>query len=255
MSSYRRPLVVGNWKMNGLRASGISLADEISKKLREMNPTNFDLVICPPATLLGLVVDAVRDTNIGVGGQDCHRSDSGAHTGDLSAEMLKDIGCSHVIIGHSERRVDHGETNELVKSKAEVALREGLIVIICVGEAESERDQGVTIDIVTSQISNSIPDGATFTNCIFAYEPIWAIGTGRTPTSDEVQEVHAMMRKTLRGKIGSDKADKMSLLYGGSVKSNNAVELMVLADVDGALVGGASLSHAEFFAIGESCPK
>ena len=180
---------------------------------------------------------------------------SGAHTGDVSAQMLKDIGCSHVIVGHSERRADHAESDEIVCAKAEAALSAGLIAIVCVGETEAERDKGITIDVVAAQIAGSVPDGANSENTVVAYEPVWAIGTGRTPTSEEVQEVHATMRKTLGDKFGVDEAEKTRLLYGGSVKPSNAVELMGLADVDGALVGGASLSHEDFWAIAESCPK
>ena len=255
MIFYRRPLVVGNWKMNGLRGSGISLASEIVTKIQKINSPCFDLLVCPPATMLGLIVDLAQNTNLAVGAQDCHMASNGPHTGDISAEMLRDIGCSYVILGHSERRVDHGETDRIVKFKAESALAEGIKTIVCVGESESQRNKGITIDIVASQILNSLPIGATYKNCIFAYEPIWAIGSGRTPTSNEVQEIHSMMRKTLSNKIGIENSDKMLLLYGGSVKPSNAAELMALPDVDGALVGGASLSSNDFFGIAESCAK
>ena len=180
---------------------------------------------------------------------------SGAHTGDISAEMLKDLGSSHVIVGHSERRVDYNETNEIVKSKAEAALGVNLTAIICVGETEAERNQGITVDVVKSQILGSIPERATAENIIIAYEPVWAIGTGQTPTKSQVQEVHVLIRKTLSDKIGLKEAEQTRLLYGGSVKPSNAIELMDLNDVDGALVGGASLSPIDFWVIAESCPK
>jgi triosephosphate isomerase (TIM) len=255
MSTSRRPLIAGNWKMNGLRATALPLAGELATKIVNASPASFDMLVCPPATLIEAVCDVAAETDLAVGGQDCHMAVSGAHTGDISAEMLTDLGCEFVIVGHSERRADHAESDELVKSKAEAALAAGLIAIVCVGETEAERDKGITIDVVAAQILGSLPEGATATNTVVAYEPVWAIGTGRTPTSDEVQEVHAMMRKTIGEKIGAGEADKMRLLYGGSVKPSNAVELMGLADVDGALVGGASLSHADFWSIAESCPK
>ena len=255
MTAQRRPLIAGNWKMNGLRATAMPLAGELATKMNNADDAFFDMLVCPPATLLEAVNDLALETNLAVGGQDCHMNTSGAHTGDISAEMLKDMGCAYVIVGHSARRADHAESDEVVKSKAEAALAAGLIAIVCVGETEAERDKGITIDVVAAQILGSLPEGATAANTVAAYEPVWAIGTGRTPTSDEVQEVHAMMRKTLAEKIGADEADKMRLLYGGSVKPSNAVELMGLADVDGALVGGASLSHTDFWAIAESCPK
>ncbi len=255
MSAQRRPLIAGNWKMNGLLASAMPLAGELASKLSSTGPVSFDMLVCPPATLLESVNNVAMGTDLAVGGQDCHMAVSGAHTGDISAEMLKDIGCSHVIVGHSERRADHAEADEIVKVKAEAALAAGLIAIVCVGETEAERDKGIAIDVVAAQIAGSVPEGATAANTVVAYEPVWAIGTGRTPTSDEVQEVHAAMRQTLGGKIGTEEAEKTRLLYGGSVKPSNAVELMGLADVDGALVGGASLSHADFWTIAESCPK
>ncbi|MFP6710996.1 MAG: triose-phosphate isomerase [Rhodospirillales bacterium] len=255
MSTTRRPLIAGNWKMNGLRATAMPLAGELATKMNNASPATFEMLVCPPAILVESVVDIAAGSDLAVGGQDCHMNASGAHTGDVSAQMLKDIGCSHVIVGHSERRADHAESDEIVCAKAEAALSAGLIAIVCVGETEAERDKGITIDVVAAQIAGSVPDGANSENTVVAYEPVWAIGTGRTPTSEEVQEVHATMRKTLGDKFGVDEAEKTRLLYGGSVKPSNAVELMGLADVDGALVGGASLSHEDFWAIAESCPK
>jgi len=255
MSAQRRPLIAGNWKMNGLLASAMPLAGELANKMSAAGPAGFDMLVCPPATLIDAVSAVAAETGLAVGGQDCHMAVSGAHTGNISAEMLKDMGCTYVIVGHSERRADYAETDAMVLAKAEAALAAGLIAIICVGETEAQRDKGTTIDVVAAQIKGSVPETASSTNSVVAYEPVWAIGTGRTPTSGEVQEVHAMMRKTLGEKIGAGEADKTRLLYGGSVKPSNAVELMGLADVDGALVGGASLSHSDFWAIAEACPK
>ncbi len=255
MSAQRRPLIAGNWKMNGLRETAMPLAGELATKMNAAAPASFDMLVCPPATMIDAVADVAYETDLAVGGQDCHMAESGAHTGDISAQMLKDLGCSYAIVGHSERRADHGEMDDVVRAKAEAAQAAGLIAIVCVGETEAERDKGITIDVVAAQIAGSVPPASTSENTVVAYEPVWAIGTGRTPTSDEVQEVHAMMRDKIAELLGADEADKIRLLYGGSVKPSNAVELMGLADVDGALVGGASLSHDDFWAIAESCPK
>ena len=255
MSFKRRPLIAGNWKMNGLLDFVKNLAGVLADKVDQDDPTHFDMLICPPATLLHPIKTLVGKSGLLLGGQDCHMAKSGAHTGDISAEMLKDLGSSHVIVGHSERRVDYNETNEIVKSKAEAALGVNLTAIICVGETEAERNQGITVDVVKSQILGSIPERATAENIIIAYEPVWAIGTGQTPTKSQVQEVHVLIRKTLGDKIGLKEAEQTRLLYGGSVKPSNAIELMDLNDVDGALVGGASLSPIDFWVIAESCPK
>jgi len=241
--------------MNGLRESAMPLAGELATKMNSAAPASFDMLVCPPATMIDAVVDVAYETDLAVGGQDCHMAESGAHTGDISAQMLKDLGCRYVIVGHSERRADHGEMDDIVRAKAEAAQAAGLIAIVCVGETEAERDKGITIDVVAAQIAGSVPPASTAGNVVVAYEPVWAIGTGRTPTSDEVQEVHAMMRGKITELLGEGEAEKIRLLYGGSVKPSNAVELMGLADVDGALVGGASLSHEDFWAIAESCPK
>jgi triosephosphate isomerase len=240
--------------MNGLRETAMPLAGELATKMKNAAPASFDMLVCPPATLIDAVQDVAYETDLAVGGQDCHMAENGAHTGDISAAMLKDLGCSYVIVGHSERRADHGEMDDVVQAKAIAAQAAGLIAIVCVGETELERDKGITIDVVAAQIAGSVPAASTSENTVVAYEPVWAIGTGRTPTGDEVQEVHAMMRGKLSELLGTDEADKIRLLYGGSVKPSNAVELMGLADVDGALVGGASLSHDDFWAIAESCP-
>ncbi len=262
--NIRRPLIAGNWKMNGLCADGIALAEALAERAHDVNdlpadaatevPSSVsmalpcDILICPPFTLIDGVVRAVSGSRIAVGGQDCHAKASGAHTGDISAEMLKDLGCAFVIVGHSERRADHLETDVAVKAKAEAALRAGLTVIVCVGETEVERDAEMTEMVVAGQVKGSLPQGATPNNLVIAYEPVWAIGTGRIPTPDEAQAVHARIRTELKGLMGPA-ADAVRLLYGGSVKPSNAKELMGQADIDGALVGGASLKADDFWAI------
>jgi triosephosphate isomerase len=232
-----RKLVAGNWKMNGLRASAAVLED-----LTAACPApGCDVLICPPATL----VAAFAGKGWTVGGQDCHPKASGAHTGDVSAEMLADAGAQAVIVGHSERRADHGETDADVAAKAEAAWRAGLTAVVCVGETEAERDAGRALDVVGRQLAGSIPDGATADRLVVAYEPVWAIGTGRTPSLDEIAEVHGFMRAALTERFGTEAAG-VRLLYGGSVKPGNAAEIFAVKDVDGALVGGASLKAADF---------
>jgi len=245
-----KTLIAGNWKMNGRRADGVNLAKTVAAGA----PGVFDkadLVVCPPATLIGLVANTVgeplRNGLIGVGGQDCHAQVSGAHTGDIAAEMLKDLGCAYVIVGHSERRTDHGEDDPAVWQKAVAAHRAGLVAIICVGETEDERDRGAALDVVRRQISGSLPDAATAANTVIAYEPVWAIGTGRTPSLDDIAEVHDAMRALLAERLTD--GDRVRLLYGGSVKPGNAAEILGLANVNGALVGGASLKAEDFLAI------
>lgn len=239
----RRPLIAGNWKMNKLKVDGLALARAVAAT----GQSGCDLLICPPATLVALVGEAVAGTRLRVGGQDCHTADSGAHTGDVSAVMLKDLGCSHVIVGHSERRADHGETDALVRAKAAAAMKAGLVPIVCVGETEAERDAGRAEAVVGAQVAGSLPDGADQTSVVIAYEPVWAIGTGRTPTVDDIAAMHAHIRKVAGDRIGA--TDKLLILYGGSVKPANAKEILALADVDGALVGGASLKAEDFLAI------
>ena len=242
-----RPLVAGNWKMNGLnanRAEFKALAAALYPSLTQ----KVDVMICPPATLLAPLVADAASTKIAMGGQDCHANPKGAHTGDISAEMLKDAGATAVIVGHSERRADHGESDAAVRAKAEAAWRAGLIAIICVGETEAERKAGKTIEVVAGQIAGSIPDGATAANTVIAYEPVWAIGSGLTPTVDDVAEVHGDLRARLGARFGAEGA-AMRLLYGGSVKPANAAELMAVPNVNGALVGGASLKAADFLGI------
>ncbi|HYE00424.1 MAG TPA: triose-phosphate isomerase [Alphaproteobacteria bacterium] len=247
----RRKLIAGNWKMNGLKADGIALASELAGHMAGAGPVGFDMLLCPPATLLTAVGQAVSDSPIALGGQDCHAKDSGAHTGDVAAPMLADLGCRYVIVGHSERRQDHGESDATVRAKAEAARRAGLTAIVCVGETEAQRDAGQAESVVEAQLRGSIPAGSTPDTLVVAYEPVWAIGTGKTATAADVAAMHAMIRRTLGGLVES--ADAVRILYGGSVKPANAVELMAVADVDGALVGGASLKAADFWAIAESC--
>ncbi len=243
-----QPLVAGNWKMNGLRDS-VKEAQSLAGRLAGADGINADVMICPPALLVAQFSAELASSQILIGGQDCHSESSGAHTGDIAAEMLADAGASAVIVGHSERRADHGETSEEVCAKAAAAHRAGLTAIICVGETESERKGGQTLDLITKQLSRSIPESATAQNSVIAYEPVWAIGTGLTPTLDDVGEVHAHIRSHLVSALGQGDASAMRILYGGSVKPGNAAELMAVEDVNGALVGGASLKAEDFWGI------
>ncbi|MGQ0673053.1 MAG: triose-phosphate isomerase [Hyphomicrobium sp.] len=247
-SRPRRPLVAGNWKMNGLRPS-LTEAALTAAGLRTVPASaGADVMICPPATLLAPMADALLGTGVLIGAQDCHPRVSGAHTGDVSAEMLKDVGAAGVIVGHSERRTDHGDSDALIRSKALAAHRAGLMAIVCVGETLGERRAGLTLTVVERQLRAALPDTATAATTVVAYEPVWAIGTGVTPTLAEVAEVHAAIRRALVARFGGE-GDGMRVLYGGSVKPDNARELMAITDVDGALVGGASLKAADFLAI------
>jgi triosephosphate isomerase len=241
-----RPLVAGNWKMNGTKAS-LAEAEAIKTGIGRAS-AGADVMICPPATLIAALAAAASGSPLLVGAQDCHAAASGAHTGDNSAEMLKDAGARAVIVGHSERRADHGETNAMVRAKAEAAHRAGLAAIVCVGETADERKSGKTLAVVTSQLAGSLPDAAKAADTIVAYEPVWAIGTGLTPTAADVAEVHAALRAALAERFGEE-GRRMRILYGGSVKPSNARELMAVANVNGALVGGASLKAADFLGI------
>ena len=245
MAGAPKPLVAGNWKMNGLRAS-VSELDALIRGLPAGAGERLDVMICPPATLIREFAEAASGSPVRIGGQDCHAKPSGAHTGDISAEMLKDAGASAVIVGHSERRADHGETDAHVKTKAEAALRAGLAPIVCVGETETERLAGRTNDVVSGQLAGSLPERAEA--LVVAYEPVWAIGTGRTPTPEDVAEVHALVRRALEARYGAA-GGRIRILYGGSVKPENAGTLMAVENVDGALVGGASLKAADFLGI------
>lgn len=250
----RRTLIAGNWKMNGLTGDGVALATSLADRARSAGSVPFDMLLCPPATLLSLVADATGDAPLAIGGQDCHTADSGAHTGDISAAMLKDLGCSYVIVGHSERRADHDEPDSLIKAKAEAAIRHGLTAIVCIGETEAEREAGKTLDVVGGQFKGSLPEGATPYNTVIAYEPVWAIGSGKTATPDDAAEVHAAIRKDAAVLKDAAFADGLRILYGGSVKPGNAADLLSLPDVDGALVGGASLKAEDFWAIAQATP-
>ena len=237
-----RKLAAGNWKMNGTRAS----LSEVKAINAELDDTDPAVVICPPVSLLIPACDI--GGKIGIGAQDCHMVSSGAHTGDISANQIADTGATYVIIGHSERRTDHGETSDMIKAKAQAAHKAGLIAIVCIGETLAEREAGETLNVLGQQMSGSIPDGATSQNTVIAYEPVWAIGTGLVPTLDQIDEAHRFMRAELLTALGAD-AQNISLLYGGSVKGSNADDIFSVADVDGALVGGASLSAHDFVPI------
>src|SRR5206468_113680 len=246
MTDAIRPLIAGNWKMNGLKSAlgefeaMIAGAGALAGKV--------DLLVCPPATLIAAFAAKARGKAVAVGAQDCHPKASGAHTGDIAAEMLADAGASAIIVGHSERRADHGESDALVRQKAEAAWRAGVVAIVCIGETQTQRDAGQTLDVCGGQLAGSLPDGATASNLVVAYEPVWAIGTGLTPTAADVEQVHKFIRELLVRRFKEEGA-RMRILYGGSVKPSNAAELMAVANVNGALVGGASLKAADFLAI------
>jgi triosephosphate isomerase len=239
----RRKLAAGNWKMNGTAAD---LA-EIAALARAHPAPKSEVLLCPPATLIARMAERAEGSAIRVGGQDCHAKPSGAHTGDISAPMLKDAGASHVILGHSERRADHGETDAGVRAKATAAQAAGLVAVICLGETEAQRDAGGTLGVIGAQLRGSVPDGAAAANTVVAYEPVWAIGTGRTPTPAQIAEVHDFLRAELAARFSD--GDGFRLLYGGSVKPSNAGAIFAISNVDGALVGGASLKAADFGAI------
>jgi len=252
MTDAIRPLIAGNWKMNGLKSSlaefeaMLNGASDVADKA--------DLLVCPPATLIAGFAERARGfKTLRVGAQDCHAKPSGAHTGDVSAEMLADAGASAIIVGHSERRADHGETDVEVRQKAEAAWRAGLTAIVCIGETQHQRDQGQTLDICRGQLNISLPDASRSDNLVVAYEPVWAIGTGVTPTAGDVEQIHGFIRELLIARFKGEGA-RIRILYGGSVKPSNAAELMAVANVNGALVGGASLKAADFLAIARGCP-
>jgi len=247
MTTPRRALIAGNWKMNGLRAAKSELRGIVAG-IDAAIAGKVDVLVCPPVTLLAGFVADVAGSPILLGGQDCHFNASGAHTGDVSPEMLKDAGAVAVIVGHSERRADHGESDAVIEAKVKAAWRAGLLPIVCVGETLAEREAGEASALVARQIRQSVPEGATAANLVVAYEPIWAIGTGRTPTAEDVAEVHATIRNVLTQRFGAE-AEGIRILYGGSVKPDNAATLLAVANVDGALVGGASLKAADFLAI------
>lgn len=237
----RRKLAAGNWKMNGTSAALEELAT-----LAQAHPApGCDILICPPATLLHRAADTVAASAVAVGGQDCHANTSGAHTGDISADMLRDAGATSVIVGHSERRTDHGESDAQVQAKAEAAIAAGLIAIVCVGESLEQREAGETLDLIRAQLAGSVPQSSKAEALVVAYEPVWAIGTGETATPEAAQAMHAV----IRARLAEQELDALPVLYGGSVKADNAAELFAQPDIDGGLVGGASLDADGFGAI------
>ena len=252
MTNPIRPLIAGNWKMNGLKASTAEFEAMLAGASKVVGKA--DLLVCPPATLIaGFAEKSKGSIGFAIGGQDCHPQPSGAHTGDISAEMLADAGAKAVIVGHSERRADHGESDGLVRQKAEAAWRAGVAAIVCIGETLQQRDKGQTLEICRSQLQGSVPDDARADNLVVAYEPVWAIGTGHTPTAGDVQQIHHFIREFLIGRFSGEGA-RMRILYGGSVKPSNARELLAVPNVNGALIGGASLKAADFLAIAADCP-
>jgi triosephosphate isomerase len=243
----KRPkLIAGNWKMNGTRAEAKAFLDALLGLKPESRPGR-QLLICPPATIVGEMAEPLSALGVLVGAQDCHAEIKGAYTGDISAAMFKELGATHIIVGHSERRAVHGETDEVIRAKAERVLKEGLVPIVCVGETLAQREAGQAEAIVTSQVQGSVPDDIPVDRLVVAYEPVWAIGTGRAATLDDIAGMHHVIRKLLPGKCGHDEAGL--ILYGGSVKPDNAAGILGLELVDGALIGGASLAAGDFMAI------
>ncbi len=238
----RRKLAAGNWKMNGTSDALAQL-----NALRKAHPTpGVDVLICPPATLISAAVVTAADHPLSIGGQDCHMAETGAHTGDISAAMLKDAGAAYVLTGHSERRTDHGESDEMIRNKTKAAHAQGLIAVVCIGETLKEREAANTLDIIAGQLAGSLPDVLTAENTVIAYEPVWAIGTGKVPTTNQIGEVHDYIRTKLEQRYGAGVGKSIRILYGGSVKGSNADEIFAVSNVDGALVGGASLKAEDF---------
>jgi triosephosphate isomerase (TIM) len=242
--AQRRKLIAGNWKMNGERADGLALAGELAVRAKAGMP-DCDILVCPPATLIFAVGFTISGSGIVLGGQDCHASPKGAFTGDISAEMLKDAGCSYVIVGHSERRHNRGESDADARAKVAAAWRAGLTAILCIGETRAERESGSAVAVCCSQLLGSMPDGASPDRLVIAYEPVWAIGTGLTPTPNDITEIHRSVRAAI--------PEGVRILYGGSVNPGNAADILALEEVDGGLVGGASLKSEDFWAIAEAC--
>jgi triosephosphate isomerase len=243
-------LIVGNWKMNGLLEDSSARTKELVEAAKHQKSASFEMVLCPPSPLIAMVSEIVGGSDIKCGGQDCHAEVSGAYTGDISAQMLKDLGCDYVILGHSERRQHHHETSAQVQAKAAAAHAAGLTAIICIGETDEQRTAGAADDIVTEQLRASTPESATAENTVLAYEPIWAIGTGKTASVDDIKHMHALIRAKISEKVKN--GAWLKLLYGGSVKQGNAGEILHIANVDGVLVGGASLKPAEFWSIAQA---
>jgi len=244
-------LIVGNWKMNGLLADSKARAEQLGSAVAAIKDSPFEMVLCPPATMIGTVAEVLAGCAVRHGGQDCHTESAGAYTGNISAAMLKDLGCTHVIVGHSERRQYHAESSALIAAKAAAAHAAGLVAIICVGETDAERTAGQADSIVAAQLAESIPLSATSENTAIAYEPVWAIGTGKTASADDIRQMHAHIRAKVSDKITAGGA-QVKLLYGGSVKVANAREILHLPHVDGVLVGGASLVADDFIAIAKA---
>ncbi|MEO6396803.1 MAG: triose-phosphate isomerase [Devosia sp.] len=247
MAQNITPLIAGNWKMNGLRASLLEI-EKLTGKLAVGPAPRCTVAICPPATLIAMINRAAAPGGVVLGAQDCHPAASGAHTGDLSAAMLADAGAHYVIVGHSERRADHGETDDLVRQKTLAALSAGLVPIICVGETRAQREAGEADSVVAKQLAASVPDQAAGSGFVVAYEPVWAIGTGLTPTSADIEAMHKSLRRQLISRFGTI-GEGVRLLYGGSLKPSNAAEILAIPEVNGGLVGGASLLADEFHAI------
>jgi triosephosphate isomerase len=242
MHQMRTKIAAGNWKMNGVSHS----LDQLNELVKSQGSAECVVVICPPSPLLFPAVEMTHSSSIDIGAQDCHTAQSGAHTGDISAPMVKDTGAKYVIVGHSERRETYGETDEDVCAKAIAARDANLIAILCIGESLSNRETGKTLDVIGAQLAASVPEGATADTLVIAYEPIWAIGTGKVPTLAQIIEVHDFIRAELDTRFGAEIGNGISLLYGGSVKASNAAEIFTAENVDGALVGGASLKAADF---------
>ncbi len=253
MKTSTRPLIAGNWKMNGSRAFAKDIAEALVNRLSEHEEVGFEMLLCPPAPLIDVVRESVGASGIVIGGQDCHTAKQGAHTGDIAAVMLADAGCNYVIVGHSERRGDYGEVDAVVRDKAAAAQMAGLIPLVCVGETVEQREAGEAVEIVTKQVEGSIPNGSSASTVIVAYEPVWAIGTGRSATVKDIAEIHNSIR-TVLSKIVVD-GESVRILYGGSVKPDNAAAILSVDNVNGALVGGASLNAHEFFSIAEAAPS
>jgi triosephosphate isomerase (TIM) len=247
--SKRRRLIVGNWKMNGRLTSALVLARDIVEKAEAKKPLSYDIVLCPPATLLWPISEAVAGTPVHLGGQDCHYATHGPYTGDVSAAQLADLGCRYVIVGHSERRQAYNESNELIGKKLEAAQMAGLTAILCVGETAEQLAAGSTVDIITKQVKESLPPSLRTAHLVVAYEPVWAIGSGQQPSPSDIAEVHKVIRKALGGAAG----EIVPVLYGGSVSPANAASILAESEVDGVLVGSASLNSDGFWAIGEKC--
>jgi triosephosphate isomerase len=244
MTPQIKPLIAGNWKMNGTS----SQLSELVAIAAGVSDEKYDALICTPATLLHRASHSCAESPLNVGGQDCHAASSGAHTGDISADMIRDAGATHIIVGHSERRTDHAETDEVVAAKAKATHEAGLVAVICIGETKAEREQGLANNVASTQIKGSVPVDSNEDNTVVAYEPVWAIGTGLVPSSDDIESIHAHIREELVALLG-DAGSKMKILYGGSLKPANAKEILAITNVDGGLIGGASLKSADFLAI------